>query len=449
MRHIEGMTKAATRAEQRLKSLRDKAVSCMSNSKWRRVVQAVEDSGLALQVSEWCFLGSPGKRHRMSMPSPADCVADGSGIDDISAMGPFLFQDVYFLHWPRQCRSDEPSQKQDVAGLYQTLMQSGELDMTLDHEGLTVWGYRLPGQSQQMNTSHTMPAVSRSFAALLVALLSLFILPLSASAQAVLKIELVSEQTAIVPGKPLTLGLWLQHPEGSHTYWRSPGIVGVPTQMDWQLPAGWKASELIYPEPERTFMYQIKAQGYDRNVMLRADVTPPADLKPGTQITFSGRASWMCCGNSCNPGTKELSITLPVVVSQTEVALNEKWHALFQAERARIERPSDAWTASTVSEKDNILSFTLKPATSEARLSVDQEEAGKVIVFTEDGWFDSDEPQTVTRQADGSLLVTLTKADAFLGNTPPPTLRAILRNEQGWLKGGTLRCLQIEPKIER
>ncbi|MGV3659130.1 MAG: protein-disulfide reductase DsbD domain-containing protein [Prosthecobacter sp.] len=278
--------------------------------------------------------------------------------------------------------------------------------------------------------------------------MALFITLAPAHAQG-LKISLVSEQTGILPGKPFTLGLWLQHPEGSHTYWRSPGIVGVPTQIEWKLPQGWKASALIYPEPERTLMYQIKAQGYDRDVMLRTDITPPADLKPGTQITLAGRASWMCCGNSCNPGTRELSITLPVVATQGEVAVNGKWHQLFEAERARAEGPSDAWTASTVSEKGSILTLTLKPVAAEARVPQDQEEAAKIIVFTEDGWFDSDEPQTVARQSDGSLLITLTKADAFLGEKPPNTLRVILRNEQGWLKDGKLRCLQIAPKIVR
>ncbi|HEY1049389.1 MAG TPA: protein-disulfide reductase DsbD domain-containing protein [Prosthecobacter sp.] len=277
---------------------------------------------------------------------------------------------------------------------------------------------------------------------------ALFITLAPAYAQG-LKIELVSEQTALLPGRPFTLGLWLQHPEGSHTYWRSPGIVGVPTQMEWKLPQGWKASALIYPEPERTLMYQIKAQGYDRDVMLRTEIIPPADLKPGTQVTLTGQASWMCCGNSCNPGTRELSITLPVVATQAEIALNENWHKLLEAERARGEGLSDAWTASTVSEKGNILTLTLKPASAEACVPQDQEEAAKIIVFTEDGWFDSDEPQTIIRQPDGSLSITLTKADAFLGDEPPDTLRAILRNEQGWLKGGKLRCLQITPTIER
>lgn len=260
-----------------------------------------------------------------------------------------------------------------------------------------------------------------------------------------LKIQLVAEQTAIVPGKPFTVGLWLQHPEGAHTYWRCPGIVGVPTQMEWQLPPGWKASELIYPEPERTYMFQLRAQGYDRDVMLRSEITPPADLKSGESITLTGKASWMCCGNSCQPGAEDLSLTLPVA---EKTSLNEKWHRLFEAERARAEQPSDAWAAAA-EEKGEQLTLTLKPATPAARLSQDAGEAAHIIVFTEDGWFDSDKPQVITRHADGSLTIQLTKADAYLGDKPPATLRAILRNEAGWLQGGKLRCLQIAPRIER
>jgi hypothetical protein len=36
-----------------------------------------------------------------------------------------------------------------------------------------------------------------------------------------------------------------------------------------------------------------------------------------------------------------------------------------------------------------------------------------------------------------------------LGGKPPKTLRAVLRNESGWLAGEELRCLQVAPRIER
>lgn len=280
---------------------------------------------------------------------------------------------------------------------------------------------------------------------LLVVVLLAFGIPHSSLAQQGLKLQLVSEQTAIVPGQPFTVGLWLEHDRGSHTYWRFPGIVGVPTQMKWNLPHGWKAGELIYPEPERTLMFQIKAQGFDRDVMLRAEITPPANLKVGESITLSGLASWMCCGKTCHPGSMELSLTLPVAAT---AEVNAKWHKLLDAERARAEQTSDAWTSSA-SEKGDAITLVLKPASAEARVSKNQREAEKIIVFTEDGWFDSDKPQTVLRDADGTLTITLIKADAYMGNKPPKTLRVILRNDEGWLQDGGLRCLQMAPRIQR
>lgn len=270
-------------------------------------------------------------------------------------------------------------------------------------------------------------------------------LPFAVHAQTGLKIQLVSEQSAVVPGKPFTVGLYLEHNRGWHTYWRFPGIVGVPTQMQWDLPKGWQAGELVYPEPERTLMFKIKAQGFDRDVMLRTEITPPSNLKVGEQVMIGGKASWMCCGNTCHPGSMELTLTLPVAET---AELNSKWHKLLDQERARAERTSDAWSAAA-SEKGETITLSLKPASAEARVSKSQREADKIIVFTEDGWFDSDKPQTIQRNDDGSLTITLIKADTYLGGRAPKTLVAIVRNDDGWLQGSELRCLKIAPKIDR
>ncbi|WP_395719203.1 protein-disulfide reductase DsbD domain-containing protein [Prosthecobacter sp.] len=276
-------------------------------------------------------------------------------------------------------------------------------------------------------------------------LFALCSLPFAATAQTGLQLQLVSEQTAIVPGKPFTVGLWIEHNRGWHTYWRVPGIVGVPTQMKWDLPKGWRAEDLVYPEPERTLMFKIKAQGFDRDVMLRTEITPPANLKPGGQVTLTGKASWMCCGNSCHPGSMDLSLMLPVADT---AELNEKWHKLLNAERARAERTSDAWTA-TAGEKGRTITLQLKPASGTARVIKNQREADRIIVFTEDGWFDTDKPQIIQLHSDGSLTITLTRADVFPGGKPPQTLRAILRNDEGWVQDADWRCLKIAPRIQR
>jgi DsbC/DsbD-like thiol-disulfide interchange protein len=275
--------------------------------------------------------------------------------------------------------------------------------------------------------------------------LALCLWPCVTHAQTGLKLQLVSEQSAVVPGKPFTVGLWIEHERGWHTYWRHPGIVGVPTQILWKLPAGWKAGPLVFPEPERTLMFQIKAQGFDRDVMLRTEIIPPAGLRPGQQVTLTGKAVWMCCADSCHPGAMDLSLTLPVAA---KADLNDRWHRLLELERGRAERSSDAWKAEAV-EKGTQITLTLRPAAPQARLRSSQRDAEKIIVFTEDGWFDTDKPQLITLHSDGTLTIQLTRAETYLGGSPPRTLRCVLRHEGGWERGQSWRCLQIAPRIQR
>src|SRR5687767_15037610 len=66
-----------------------------------------------------------------------------------------------------------------------------------------------------------------------------------------LKIDLISEVSTIQPGTPFHVGLHLKHREHYHTYWKFPGIVGVPTDTEWGLPPGWHANSLEWPAPER------------------------------------------------------------------------------------------------------------------------------------------------------------------------------------------------------
>src|SRR5437773_11578158 len=64
--------------------------------------------------------------------------------------------------------------------------------------------------------------------------------------------ELLADTNAIVPGKPFTVGLLLQMAPGWHTYWKFSGDAGLPTELKWNLPAGWKIGEIQWPIPLKT-----------------------------------------------------------------------------------------------------------------------------------------------------------------------------------------------------
>lgn len=279
-----------------------------------------------------------------------------------------------------------------------------------------------------------------------------FFVPLAASvlvsgscfAQMGLKIGLVSEVTSIKPGQPFHVGLFIQHEKGWHTYWKQPGVVGVPIGISWKLPEGFKAGELEFPEPQRVLMYQIKAQGYERDVLVACEITPPAGLAEGATIRLAGRASWMCCANTCHPDFKDLALDLKV--RKDGGAFDPAWRPVFERERARFPRVSDAWTAEAAQDTKAV-TLTLKPASAAAR-RITAEEAAKILFFTEDGWIHTDLPQTVAVKPDGRIVMTLPVSDVFVGDKPPSALHGIVWHPDGWLSGERLTGLRIAPRFQ-
>lgn len=117
----------------------------------------------------------------------------------------------------------------------------------------------------------------------------------------------------IAPGQPLQLGLQITHQPEWHTYWKNPGDSGLPTTMDWTLPAGLKAGEIVWPTPKKIPIGTLANYGYEGTVLLPVPVTIGADFKPaGERIDIALRAAWLVCRKECIPEEGEFRITLPV-----------------------------------------------------------------------------------------------------------------------------------------
>ncbi len=262
-----------------------------------------------------------------------------------------------------------------------------------------------------------------------------------------LRVDLVSEVRRIQPGKPFYVGVFIRHEPGFHTYWRQPGIVGVPTSIKWSLPRGWQGGELEYPEPERVLMYTLKAQGYERDVLLQARITPPVKLSTNEIVTLRGKAVWMCCGQSCHPGYKHLALTLPVAAGGPE--LDPQWSPLFEKERELRPQSSQAWSASARQVNDLEVELRLAPATKQAR-PLNAALAKQVLFFTGDGWIDSDDPHQIEFDPPtGGLRLLLPVSKGFRDKKPPKQLDALLQLPGGWETGGQPHTLQLRPELQR
>jgi thiol:disulfide interchange protein DsbD len=124
--------------------------------------------------------------------------------------------------------------------------------------------------------------------------------------------ELLADTNAVVPGKPLTVGLLLRMAPGWHTYWKFSGDAGLPTELKWKLPPGWKIGDIQWPIPLKTVdPGDIQTYGYENEVLLIQEITPPSKLE-GSSAKLSTEANWLVCERICIPGSATLQLDLPV-----------------------------------------------------------------------------------------------------------------------------------------
>ncbi|HXL24223.1 MAG TPA: protein-disulfide reductase DsbD domain-containing protein [Chthoniobacterales bacterium] len=149
----------------------------------------------------------------------------------------------------------------------------------------------------------------------LIALCAIFLAPFVSAqnyqGRELVKATLLADTSAIVPGKAFNVGLLLRMAPGWHTYWKFSGDAGLPTEIKWKLPPGWKIGEIQWPIPTKTNdPGDIQTYGYQDEILLLQEITPPAkiDISP---VKLSAEANWLVCEKICIPGGANLELELP------------------------------------------------------------------------------------------------------------------------------------------
>jgi thiol:disulfide interchange protein DsbD len=254
-------------------------------------------------------------------------------------------------------------------------------------------------------------------------------------------LQFVSDVAAIQPSVPFTVALHIHHHEGFHTYWKNPGIVGVPTSIKWTLPEGFAAGPIPWPAPEVVEMATHPAHGFHRDVLLLTEITPPAKLVADS-VTLTGSLAWMACARECHPGFATRTITL-AVNQAAQATPNPAWTDKIAQERRNLPAPSNAWRATIESKRgESPIRLQIKPANDTAG------DPGTIYFFSEDGQISSEPPQVATRQPDGTFLITAERSE--WGPKDYSALPGILVASQSWTRKATLRAIRASPRyVER
>ncbi len=162
--------------------------------------------------------------------------------------------------------------------------------------------------------------------------------------------RLVPEAGSVVPGGTLWVDLHLDIIPGWHTYWRNPGDSGLPTEIAWQLPAGFTAGDALWPVPERFVVGDIGNYGYRGTADLLVPIAAPAGLQRGGIVHLAANASWLVCSDICIPGEAKLALDLPVGAAPP--AADPSAAALFAAVRDRLPKPAGFKTRFVASAKN-------------------------------------------------------------------------------------------------
>ena len=152
--------------------------------------------------------------------------------------------------------------------------------------------------------------------------------------------QLVSDKVAAQPGKPLLVGLKLRMAPEWHTYWKNPGDSGLPTRIQWVLPEGWKAGDIQWPYPKHLPVGPLMNYGYEDEVVLLSELTPPASAKPGP-VVIGAKAEWLVCKDVCIPEKGELELEMPV--ANGEAAADPRFLAHIERSQRMLPVKAEGW----------------------------------------------------------------------------------------------------------
>lgn len=164
-------------------------------------------------------------------------------------------------------------------------------------------------------------------------------------------VELIVEDTAIVPGEGFDVAIRFKMEPHWHIYWKNPGASGLPLEITWDLPEGIEAGEIEWPAPERIPLEGLVNYGYKGTVTFIVPMTASEALEVGESLTLKADLFWLICKEVCLPGDARVDRTLPVA-NRSEIGPEG---AAFAAARAAQPQAPDDWTVAAAMDDGAIL----------------------------------------------------------------------------------------------
>ncbi len=231
--------------------------------------------------------------------------------------------------------------------------------------------------------------------------------------------ELVSELATVAPGDTLWAALRLKpHPDW-YVYWKNPGDAGMPPSLEWTLPEGVTAQEILFPYPEVIPSGPLASFGFSQEVFYPVRIAISSDFPIGTPLVLNAHADWLVCKVECLPADAELTLILETGEKTPHPVWGGKWQSILE----RLPHDSPEWKWRVRFEPETLTVTGTIPRGWKTG-------TGGVFFFPdEQGIIDNAQPQSYLVN-DGMLEVKVVR-DPVIGSEPD-SLQGVLVADSAW-----------------
>ncbi|WDI33218.1 protein-disulfide reductase DsbD family protein [Hyphococcus flavus] len=143
----------------------------------------------------------------------------------------------------------------------------------------------------------------------------------------------MAETSGFVPGETAWFAVKQELRPGWHVFWVNPGDAGLPLELDWSLPQGFSAGEILHPAPEYIPVGPLASYAHEGAPVFLIPVTAPQDAQVGDVVDVAIDARWQICEEICVPEEGRFSFSVPVVETSTK---DPKVQQIFSTARAAL-----------------------------------------------------------------------------------------------------------------
>ena len=224
--------------------------------------------------------------------------------------------------------------------------------------------------------------------------------------------QLVSSHHSAPAGSTIKVALRTVLDDKWHTYWRNPGDSGEPVQIDWRLPDGASAGEIVWPLPDAIPTGPLINYGFEGIPFFPVDINLPADAQVGQMLIIEAGVYYLVCKDVCIPESTDL--TLQILIGDEE--LNGRWDSAIS--RAITQAPKLGTISAGVKKDGETVSYTFA--------DLPEGDYSNAFFFPNDmGVIKPSDPQLI-KVTDKGLKIT-TGAEYVWNNAQPEVYEGVLR----------------------